>query len=149
MIFCATPSGPVSRTYHATLRSLTSLEFTRTFITGPREFGFHFDSRVESRKKKKKKTRLLQDINNKVHACVCAPLTFNAAQVRPCDGCLMCYVLIYRNAPFAESSQVPRTWLALWGFEEGIIPRRNRTTFYKIITVIVAVQSSCLSRAVE
>lgn len=98
--------------------------------------------------KEKKKTRLLQGINNKVHACKCASLIFNAAQVRPCDGCLMCYVLIYRNAPFAESSQTPRT-LAHWGVEEGMIPGRGRTKFYEIITVIVAMQSSRLSRAIE
>lgn len=60
----------------------------------------------------------------------------------------MCYVLIYRNAPFAESSQVPRA-LAPWGVEGGMIPGRDWTTFYEIITAIVAVQSSCLSRAIE
>jgi len=77
---------------------------------------------------------------------VCTPLASNAAQVRPCDGCLMCYVLIYQNAPFTESSQVSRT-LAPWGVEENMISGRNRTTFYEIITM--AVQSSCLSHAVE
>lgn len=148
MIFCATPPGPVSRPYHATLRSLTSLEFTRTFITEPREFGFHFDSRASRGERKEENTRLLQGINNKVHACKCASLASDAAQVRPCDGCLMCYVLIYRNAPFAESSQIPRT-LAPCGVEESMIPGRGRTMFYEIITVNAVVQSSRLSRAIE
>lgn len=74
MIFCATPPGPY-RSYHATLRSLTSLEFTRTFITGPREwvarFGFHLESRES-------KARFLQGINKGTRArssstrCRCA-----------------------------------------------------------------------------
>lgn len=95
------PSG-IYRPYHATLRSLTSLEFTRTFITGPREWVARFGLRSS---RASRKHGLLQGIN-KVHAC--APTT--AAQVCPCDVLLMCYVLIYRNAPFAtaESSASPR-----------------------------------------